>query len=110
MDKAIKIVEELQKNENGELANCWDYGEEAQDALKKLLDGYKEKEADLYAANQLISELLDTIRDSVPKEDVREIIDELRVKRDMNMITNTDIAMWKLNELLEVDYYGKNRT
>ena len=50
MDKAIKIVEELQRNDNGELSNCWDYGAEAQEALKKLLDGYKQKEADLYAA------------------------------------------------------------
>lgn len=99
MEKILKIVEELQRREDGEIS----------EALGVLLDSYKEKEADLYAANQLIAELLDTIRDSVPKEDVREIIDELKVKRDMNMITNTDIAMWKLNELLEVDYYGKNR-
>lgn len=107
MDKAIKIVEELQKNENGELANCWDYGEEAQAALKKLLDGYKQKEADLYAANQLVSELLDITRDSVPKEDIREMIDELKLMRDMNKITGVDIAIMKLNETLEVEYYGK---
>ena len=107
MEEAIRIVEELQKNENGELLNCWDYGEEAQAALKKLLDGYKEKEADLYAANQLVSELLDITRDSVPKEDIREMIDELKLMRDMNQITGVDIAIWKLNETLEVDYYGK---
>lgn len=107
MEEAIRIVEELQKNENGELLNCWDYGEEAQEALKKLLDGYKEKEADLYAANQLVSELLDITRDSVPKEDIREMIDELKLMRDMNKITGVDIAIWKLNETLEVDYYGK---
>ena len=107
MDEAIKIVEELQRNENGELLNCWDYGEEAQGALKKLLDGYKQKEADLYAANQLVSELLDITRDSVPKEDIREMIDELKLMRDMNKITGVDIAIMKLNETLEVDYYGK---
>ena len=107
MEEAIRIVEELQRNENGELANCWDYGEEAQEALKKLLDGYKEKEADLYAANQLVSELLDITRDSVPKEDIREMIDELKLMRDMNKITGVDIAIMKLNETLEVDYYGK---
>ena len=107
MDKAIRIVEELQKNENGELLNCWDYGEEAQAALKKLLDGYKEKEADLYAANQIVSEQIDIIKDSVPKEDIREMIDELKFMRDMNKITGVDIAIMKLNETLEVDYYGK---
>ena len=107
MEEAIRIVEELQKNENGELLNCWDYGEEAQAALKKLLDGYKEKEADLYAANQLVSELLDITRDSVPKEDIREIIDELKLMRDMNKITGVDIAIIKLNETLELEYYGK---
>lgn len=107
MDKAIKIVEELQRNDNGELSNCWDYGAEAQDALKKLLDGYKQKEADLYAANQLVSELLDITKDSVPKEDIREMIDELKLMRDMNKITGVDIAIMKLNETLEVDYYGK---
>lgn len=107
MDEAIKIVEELQRNENGELLNCWDYGEEAQAALKKLLDGYKQKEADLYAANQLVSELLDITRNSVPKEDIREMIDELKLMRDMNKITGVDIAIMKLNETLEVDYYGK---
>ena len=107
MDKTIKIVEELQRNDNGELSNCWDYGAEAQDALKKLLDGYKQKEADLYAANQLVGELLDITRDSVPKEDIREMIDELKLMRDMNHITGVDIAIIKLNETLEVDYYGK---
>lgn len=107
MDEAIKIVEELQRNENGELLNCWDYGEEAQGALRKLLDSYKEKEADLYAANQLVGELLDITRDSVPKEDIREIIDELKLMRDMNKITGADIAIMKLNEALEVKYYGK---
>ena len=107
MDEAIRIVEELQKNENNELANCWDYGEEAQGALRKLLDGYKQKEADLYAANQLVSELLDITRDSVPKEDIREMIDELKLMRDMNKITGVDIAIMKLNETLEVEYYGK---
>lgn len=107
MDEAIRIVEELQRNDNGELANCWDYGAEAQKALRKLLDGYKEKEADLYAANQLVSELLDIVKDSVPKEDIREIIDELKLMRDMNKITGADIAIMKLNETLEVKYYGK---
>ena len=43
----------------------------------------------------------------MPKEDIREMIDELKLTRDMNKITGVDIAIMKLNETLEVEYYGK---
>lgn len=106
MEEALKIVEELQKNENGELSNCWDYGAEAQEAIGKVLEDYKEKSSELYAANQIISEQIDILRNSIDKNDVLEIIEELKIKKDMNMITGADLAISKLQELLEIDYYG----
>jgi len=75
--------------------------------LNDLKEKLKSKEADLYAANQIVSELLDIVRDSVPKEDIRELIDELKLMRDMVRVTGVDIAIAKLNEALEVEYYGK---
>lgn len=40
----IEILEELIKNEHGELLNCWDYGEEAKQAIENLLKRNKELE------------------------------------------------------------------
>ena len=39
----IEVLEELIKNEHGELLNCWDYGEEAKQAIENLL---KERQSD----------------------------------------------------------------
>lgn len=41
-DKDIKIIQELIESKNGELLNCWDYGEEAKKSLKNLLHAYKQ--------------------------------------------------------------------
>ena len=43
-DKDILIIQELIESKNGELLNCWDYGEEAKKSLKKLLQAYKQDE------------------------------------------------------------------
>ena len=47
IEQSIEILNELKKNEWGELLNCWDYGAEAQKAITTLLTAYeKEKEKD----------------------------------------------------------------
>lgn len=43
-DKDIIIIQELIESKNGELLNCWDYGEEAKKSLEKLLQAYKQDE------------------------------------------------------------------
>ena len=43
-EKDIKIIQELIESKNGELLNCWDYGEEAKKSLENLLQAYKQDE------------------------------------------------------------------
>ena len=45
IEEAIKLLNELKKNEWGELLNCWDYGTEESEVIEVLLTAYeKEKE------------------------------------------------------------------
>lgn len=44
IEEAKKILEELKKNEWGELLNCWDYGEKESKAIETALNELELKE------------------------------------------------------------------
>lgn len=91
MEEDIKIIEELIKNEHGELLNCWDYGEEAKKTLENLLTRYKQLEEDnkelrrYYASRTEVEDLKETIsclhesgKDYIHKSKIKEKIEELK--------------------------------
>lgn len=41
IEEDLKVLEELAKNEYGELLNCWDFGERSIKAINNILSDYK---------------------------------------------------------------------
>ena len=83
IEEAIKILEELKKNECGELLNCWDYGAEESKAIETLLTAYekekeknKELESDIQQKNFEIKCLNSDIKNMYCEEGVIAILED----------------------------------
>lgn len=80
MEEDIKIIEDsIKEVEDNKDIGFFETEEDLKfyNAVKYLLKAYKEKEADLYSANSIISEQIDIINNSVSKDKIKEKIKEL---------------------------------
>lgn len=87
MEEDIKIIENsIKEVEDNKDIGFFKTKEDLKfyNAVKHLLKVYKEKEADLYSANSIISEQIDIINNSVSKDKIKEIIDELEITEENN--------------------------
>lgn len=83
MQEDIKILENaIKKIENDKDIGFFVTEEDFKfyNAVKHLLKAYKEKEADLYSANSIISEQIDIINNSVSKDKIKEKMSSLDKK------------------------------
>ena len=83
MEEDIKIIEDsIKEVEDNKDIGFFETEEDLKfyNAVKHLLKAYKEKEADLYSANSIISEQIDIINNSVSIDKVKELINKIDEK------------------------------
>ena len=111
----IEVLEELIKNEHGELLNCWDYGEEAKQAIENLLKEIQsdkerikdlEEEGDLYRSQ--VNSAFDRgfIHISLIKEKIEELKkqekEELKGMKGQDRYFVKQIYQYKIQVLEEL--------
>lgn len=94
----LKILADMQKAANIELENAKKINEEHRKENGELREKVKELEEDLYSANEIIKEYID----SVPKQKIKDKIKELKKQGDYRTIYNSTGRVHFLNE--SIDY------
>lgn len=89
IEEAIKILEELKKNEWGELLNCWDYGAEESKAIETLLTAYEKEKEKNKEYTMKINNLISQIESAI---DFMKT-DKLKIKVDMYQQKEEDLKL-----------------